>query len=78
MLHNAMRCIRKGHIYDFSRACVGDKGLDPILKALEIDYEFTGIVLSNCGIRNRGCKALAEFAAARPEVRIFSLTLQHF
>ena len=68
MLRNAMRCNRKGHVYDFSRAYVGDAGLDPLLKALETDYEFTGIVLSNCGIRNRGCKALAEFVAARPEV----------
>lgn len=55
-------------MYDFSRAYLGDKGVLPVLKALEADWEFTGVIFRGCGIRNRGCNAIAAFVAERPQV----------
>jgi len=64
---------RKGYAYNFSLAYIGDKGVLPLLEALELDDDFTGIDLSNCGIRNRGCKAIADFAATHPQVTTIKL-----
>jgi len=63
---------RKHYFYDFSRAYVGDLGVLPLLRALEADDEVSGLNLSSCGIRNKGCQAVAEFVASRPQVtRLF-------
>ena len=57
------------HVYDFSRAFLGPRGVEAALPALARDQTFTHVSFRGCGVRNATAAKIAEHLAGHPTLR---------
>ena len=57
------------HVYDFSNAFLGPRGVEAALPALARDRTFTHVSFRGCGVRNATAAKIAEHLAGHPTLR---------
>ena len=57
------------HVYDFSNACLGPRGVEAALPALARDATFTHVSFRGCGVRNATAALIAEHLAGHPSLQ---------
>ena len=57
------------HVYDFSNACLGPRGVEAVLPALARDATFTHVSFRGCGVRNATAALIAEHLAGHPSLQ---------
>ena len=63
----------KKHLFDFSRAMLGAKGVEAVLPALQMDKAFTHLSFRGCGVRNATCTAIREALQGHANLRYLDL-----